>query len=175
MKLNFDPSRFSATEITKLTQAAAIMERALNSQKFKSFVENFSYSKIYTTGFWPFRKQATATSNFFYDTDLRNHEVYTTIMNGAESLSPEIDGEADINIEIDRSKKRGVLGYTYSHSKINWIYSWFLRDGDVYEVAGNLAHEYMHKLGFEHDFARTPLRPFSVPYAVGDFVSRFVG
>jgi hypothetical protein len=36
-----------------------------------------------------------------------------------------------------------------------------------YQVAGNLTHEWLHKLGFDHDVASTPARPYSVPYAVG--------
>ena len=38
------------------------------------------------------------------------------------------------------------------------------------EIAGNLAHEWMHKIGFDHDFNSTSRRPYSVPYAVGDLV-----
>lgn len=41
----------------------------------------------------------------------------------------------------------------------------------VTDLAGHLAHELTHSLGFEHSFNNTPDRKFSVPYMVGDYVS----
>ena len=39
-----------------------------------------------------------------------------------------------------------------------------------YEVADNMMHEWLHKIGFNHTVKPTPERPFSVPYAVGYIV-----
>jgi hypothetical protein len=33
-----------------------------------------------------------------------------------------------------------------------------------------VAHEYCHKIGFEHSVQPTPSRPFSVPYGIGNIV-----
>jgi hypothetical protein len=39
----------------------------------------------------------------------------------------------------------------------------------VEELAGNIAHESMHVLGYGHPYFNTKQRPFSVPYAIGYF------
>ena len=44
-----------------------------------------------------------------------------------------------------------------------------------YQVAGNLTHEWLHKMGFTHDSAATSTRPYSVPYAVGYIVRQLAG
>jgi hypothetical protein len=40
------------------------------------------------------------------------------------------------------------------------------------DVAGNLAHEWMHQLGFEHAWRHEPGREHTVPYAIGTLVER---
>jgi hypothetical protein len=42
------------------------------------------------------------------------------------------------------------------------------------DIAGTIAHEYQHVLGYEHDFKATWRRPFSEPYAIGDQVVAFL-
>ncbi len=36
------------------------------------------------------------------------------------------------------------------------------------DMVGHWVHEYMHMIGFDHAFKSDPLRPFSIPYFVGD-------
>jgi hypothetical protein len=39
-----------------------------------------------------------------------------------------------------------------------------------YQVADNMMHEWLHKIGFSHAVKSTPERPYSVPYAVSYIV-----
>jgi hypothetical protein len=97
-------------------------------------------------------------------------------MKGAElepDETPE-DNEADIFLKIDRTDKPGVIGYTYSNTKWQWIYSRILREWGAQDIAGNLAHEWCHKIGFEHESSWTSKREHSVPYAIGYYVRDFI-
>jgi hypothetical protein len=44
----------------------------------------------------------------------------------------------------------------------------------VADIAGTLAHEWMHLLGFTHSFRDSSLRSLSVPYAIGELVTQRV-
>lgn len=100
-------------------------------------------------------------------TSLSPGQVFETIMSGAEKLSPEIDGEADISVTLDARDAGSVIGYTYPNTRMQWIYASFFGRATPADIAGNLAHEYCHKIGFEHEFNFTSLRQYTVPYAIG--------
>lgn len=161
------------TENKKIQAAAAHMERVFNSEEFKQFVLNYSYTNTYTTGRLWYKKTHTEVIKHFESTEMTNEQVYQTLMNGAEILDSVIDHEADIFLKIDRRNKRGVIGYTYATTKWQWIYNWVTQNYTVQDIAGNLAHEFCHKLGFDHAYYNTPTREYSAPYAVGYFVSAF--
>jgi hypothetical protein len=154
--------------------AAKRMEYVLNHEKFKEWCLNYSYDYVYSTGrlWWKktFKEHRICFAN---NQGLTNYQVYNKIMSGAETLDPDLDEQADIYIKVDRSNKRGVIGYTYPNTKWQWIYHWVLDSWSINSIAGNLSHEWCHKIGFDHDFSNTPIRPFSVPYAVGSFVAGF--
>ena len=69
---------------------------------------------------------------------------------------------------------RSTIGYTYPDTLRIWINRRFFRSFRPSQVAANLIHEYMHKLGFTHDYNNTPTRKFSVPYAVGRLIREMI-
>jgi hypothetical protein len=60
-----------------------------------------------------------------------------------------------------------VVGYTNSGTRRIWVNTKFFNSFQENSVAGNLFHEWLHKLGYTHDVSSTPTRPYSIPYAVG--------
>lgn len=172
-KVNITTKEIIEIERAKIMAACAHFERAFNSEEFKQFILNFSYKNTYTTGRLWNKKTHTEIVNHFESTEMTNEQVYRTLMNGAETLSPEIDHEADIYLEIDRRDKHGVIGYTYPRTKWQYMYNWFFKSVTIEEIAGNLLHEYCHKLGFDHAYYNTPTRQYSVPYACGYFITKF--
>lgn len=172
-KVSIATEGLSATENAKIKLATIHLSGVLNSDEFKQFVLNYSYKNTYTTGRLWNKKTHTEIVNHFESTHMTNEQVYQTIMNGAESLSPEIDYEANVYLKIDRRNKHGVIGYTYPTTQWQYIYNWFFKSATVEEIAGNLGHEYCHKLGFNHAYYNTPTRQYSVPYAIGYFISAF--
>jgi hypothetical protein len=155
-KVDFKPG-----EAEKLSNAVAIWEKVWNSPEFQHLVLNFGYYE--RVGFFRRLKYRSG----FRLTQYNSKGVLDFILSGSEILSPEKDGEADIALTIDRRTTESVIGYTYPATKMQWIYSKFFNSMDVAEIAGNLAHEYCHKLGFEHEFNPTALRQYTVPYAIG--------
>lgn len=159
---------FSDAELEKLTRAVGLWSAAWNSPEFKEFVINFEYAYLAKVGRWPFGKtQRFSGKQFRWNNGLNNLQVYEKLLAGSETLNPGEDNEADLSISLDKRNVRGVIGYTYPNSRMQWIYNWYFKAYSPAEIAGNLAHEYCHKLGFDHEFKAVAGREFTVPYAVG--------
>lgn len=149
---------YSTTERAKLGQATDLLGRVLNSREFRDGVLN-----------------ATFNGKPGFASDTRTPaEVYATIRAAKESYTDAADGEVDMNLELQSFSwfQRNVVGYTTESSDTLTINRRFFSTYTPAEVAGNLAHEWLHKLGFEHDFKATARRPDSVPYELGELVER---
>ncbi|MGK5084343.1 hypothetical protein WDW37_13685 [Bdellovibrionota bacterium FG-1] len=151
-------SGFSTVENAKLKQSIELIDQVFNSQEFHQKVLDFTFN---------------GKPQFANNNNLTNEQVYEQIMKGHETYSAADDHVAQLDLNLYNPpwyKKKSVIGYGYAgHPEIYMNHYWFQRF-TVQEVAGNIAHEWMHKLGFDHDFNRTAQRPYSVPYAVGNIM-----
>lgn len=144
-------TNFKPEDERKVYQAIDIIKAVISSKEFKDRVLNFEYEG---------KKQ-------FVDNDgLSNEEIYQKLLNGSESLSPEMDHEMDLELELYYSS-RNTVGYTYPEEMKIWMNKKFFRVYSPTEVAGNLFHEWTHKLGFHHSFRYNKAREYSVPYGLG--------
>jgi hypothetical protein len=153
---------FTPAERAKLDQAVVLLGKVLNSAEFKSAVLGHTFAG----------KQQFASNG-----GLSNAQVYAAIRAGKENFEAAGDHEVDLNLSVRNFSfwQRNVVGFTSeSTPEITMNRNFFDRYSPA-EIAGNMAHEWMHKLGFEHDFRATAQRPDSVPYAVGDLVERLAG
>jgi len=148
VKIN-NATNFTAVELVKLKTAAAILEKVVNSVEFKDRI--------------------LSRQPFANNEGLTNQQIYDLIQTGKEILSPEEDHEIDVDITM-YWKWGSVIGYTYPNTLKTWINRRFYKQFDAVGIAGNIMHEYLHKMGFDHDFYNTAKRPNSVPYAVGYLV-----
>ncbi|HXH30143.1 MAG TPA: hypothetical protein VNJ01_04970 [Bacteriovoracaceae bacterium] len=146
-----DFTNFDHGDEAKVLDAIRIIQEVVRSKEFRERVINFSYQG----------KRA-----FVDNGGLSNGQIYQMILNGSEDLSVGVDHEMDLELELYTSKDN-VVGYTYPNIlKIYMNTKYF----DVYtptEVAGNIFHEWTHKLGFQHSFRYSVARDASVPYAIG--------
>jgi hypothetical protein len=66
-----------------------------------------------------------------------------------------------------------VIGYTngtINVININWK---FFKGNTVADVAANLAHEWTHKIGFDHKSAKEhDSAPYAIGYIVGDLIRK---
>lgn len=152
---------FSSNEAAKLVRAVELWQKVWQSEEFQNKVRNFGRNE--RSGVFG----RTKWVHGFRMTSLSNRGVIDKIVSGSERLEPEADKEADIYLTLDRRDTESVIGYTYPATKTQWIYSKFFNKMDEAEIAGNLAHEYCHKLGFGHESKPTALRPYTVPYGIG--------
>lgn len=147
----------SDLEKDKLTIACSHWQDAFNSPDLKYLIIN--YPRPFTF-LGPFQGYS-------------NEKVLETILAAKEMLGDgKEDGTAQIYLKIDRSwRSRKIIGYTFPDSKWQWIYNWAFKSFTLEQIAGNLAHEYCHKLGFnDSSFKKSH---DAIPYIVGNFVENF--
>lgn len=154
-KANINFYQFRSDEIKKVNKAVSIIKTIINSPEFRDLVLNHT-----------FQQEKKFNENNGYS----NEEIYQIILLGAEIIgNQEINNTMDVELELyeDNSK---TIGYTFPHTPRIWMNRKYFSQYSHAQVAGNLMHEWMHKLGFTHAFKWNKDREHSVPYAIGYFI-----
>ena len=148
---------YSPAEAEKLRQATELLSKVLGSEAFRQRILEHQYR---------------GGAGFADSDGLSNAQVYEKLMAARETYTDADDHEVDLDLEIKNLGWRGrnVVGYTYPDVATVTQNRKFFALKSPADIAANLAHEWVHKLGFGHDFRQTAPRPYSVPYAVGDIV-----
>jgi hypothetical protein len=148
-----DIQGFDPESLRKLEAAFAIVEEVMNSEEFKEAVLNFKNTK---------GERAFASNR-----GLSNEQILTQLMEGREVLQPHTPGEMNFFLRLYNNRWSRVIGYTSPKTNVISINWKFFRNFAPHQVAGNLAHEWAHKMGYDHVSAK---EHDSVPYAVGYLV-----
>lgn len=152
---NFDASikfvNFEVEQEEKVNKAIEIIKKVISSEEFRVKVINFTYD---------------GKRQFLDNKGLTNEQIYLKLIQGAEKLVPEDDNEMDLELELYYSSKNTV-GYTYPNTVRVWMNTKYFTPYTPTQVAGNVFHEWTHKLGFEHASSYSVARDSSVPYAIG--------
>lgn len=158
--LNFDVQlefeQFSARQEIKVLEAAELIKKVVASEDFKQAVLQHR---------WQGKLQ------FANNKGLSNRAIYKRIVEASEKLNKGIDNTMNLKLIAYHANNR-VVGYTYPGVMTVWMNKKFLNQRQAHEVTVNMMHEWLHKLGFGHDFQATPMRPYSVPYALGYIMGR---
>ena len=161
---------FASDEKEKIAKAGLLIQLVMNNQVFRDWVTNFSYSVQSCTGRLWWKTCQQVTQNQFHYTDDNNAKVLQTIVDAAETLNGVKNHVMDIDEDI-YYKSGSTVGYGYGGSPWQYINRRFFGGFTASDTAGNLSHEWCHKIGYDHEFYNCAERPFSVPYAVGDKVA----
>jgi hypothetical protein len=148
-----DIQGFDQESLKKLDQSFKLLEKIVNSQEFKNRIINFRNTQ---------NQRSFASSN-----GLSNEQIYDIFMEGRETLQSQTPGEMNFFLKLYYKRYSKVIGWTngsINTININWK---FFKNFKHHEVAGNLAHEWTHKLGFGHESAA---EHDSVPYGIGYIV-----
>jgi hypothetical protein len=148
-----DIKGFDAESLKKLKSAFVVLEKVVNSLEFKNRVINFKNNQ----------NQRSFASNNGYS----NEQIFATFMDGRETLQPNTPGEMNYFLKLYYKRYSKVIGWTngdINTINVNWK---FFKNFKPSDVAGNLAHEWTHKLGFGHASAA---EHDSAPYAIGYIV-----
>lgn len=156
--VSFGGDSVTDSDREKATRAVEILRRVMNHELFQKRVAEHPYTDI--------RIQDLAGVR----TSLGQGDVLPRILGGGELLDPQLDGEVDLRIYIDRNCKNEV-GHTNPCASLTiWTKASAFHRSSALGMAAHWAHEWTHLCGFVHDDRRTLRRPNSVPYAVGDLV-----
>lgn len=158
LEINANLRNFSIAKEQKMRDALERLKIVINSEEFKQEILSHTFNGEYS---------------FANNNGLTNDEIYEVILRGAETLMPEEDEEIDVDITLYYSNN-STVGYTYPDSTRIWVNDKFFSGFTLGKVAANVAHEWTHKIGFGHDFNRTAIRPYSVPYGVGSIIQKLV-
>lgn len=147
-------TNFDAKDEIKVRKAFEIIKKIVSTKEFKDRVLNFTYG---------------AKKTFVDNDGLTNTQIYQKVLNGSEDLVPGTDHQMDLDLELYYSN-RSTVGYTYADGIRIWMNTKFFDAYTPCEVAGNVFHEWTHKLGFSHASSYSVGRDSSVPYALGYLV-----
>lgn len=148
--------KFKEDEKQKVLRAIEIIKQVMTTEEFKQEILNYRYE---------------GQKQFKDNKGMSNEDILNLIFEGAEILSPTKNYAMDVELELFHEDTK-TIGYTYPDTKRIWMNRKFFDHYTPFQVADNLFHEWMHKLGFEHDHKFSHDRKHSVPYAIGYIVER---
>lgn len=151
-------SGFDSSDEAKYDEAVAIVKKVVATEAFRTKILNHTYN---------------GTKSFSNNNGLSNKQIYQSILDAAEKLTPTKNNTIDVGVKL-YYENNSVVGYTTPSITYFNVNTKFFDQYDPNEVAGNLFHEWLHKLGYGHDSTATARRPYSVPYAVG-YLIRDIG
>lgn len=153
---------FDGEKGEKMDSALRLLEDVVNSEKFKERVINFKNSK--------------GERSFASNKGLTNEQIYSQFMEGRETLQQNTPNEMNFFLKLYNKPWSRVIGYTTGTTNvinINWKY---FKGNPVNSVAANLAHEWVHKIGFGHKSAKEhDSAPYAIGYIVGELVKEQIG
>ncbi len=148
---------FTGSNLTKVQNAFKLLEKVVNSEEFKERVINFKNDN---------GEQAFASNN-----GMTNEEIYEHFMEGRETLQHDTPYEMNFFVKLYKSPWYNpwskVIGYTTPDTNVINMNQKYFTTFKISDVAGNLAHEWTHKIGFDHKSAS---EHDSAPYAIGYIV-----
>lgn len=147
-------SGFSVSDEDKYNRAVSIVKKVVATEAFRKAVLNHTYDGAKT---------------FVQNNGLTNEQIYQSVLDAAERLTPTKNNTMDVGVKL-YYENSSTVGYTSSSITYINVNTKFFDTYAPNSVAGNLFHEWLHKLGYSHDSAATARRPYSVPYAIGYIV-----
>jgi hypothetical protein len=145
----------TSAQATKYRRAMEIVRLVVGTQSFRRQVLDYTWN---------------GNKAFVDNRGRTNAQIYQSILDGAETLTPSRNNTMDLEVEMYYSNN-STVGYTYANSRRIWVNTKFFNTYTDAQVANNLMHEWLHKLGYGHAQTWSTSRDHSVPYAIGRLVS----
>lgn len=152
---NIKTIRMERQKEAKLDKAVMLLQEVFASPEFKKRILSHRFN---------------GKRRFAMNKGLSNAEIYRRIIKGVERLHPYANNAMDVEIELYSDYNSIVLGFTNPRSKRIWMNRKYFNKHSPAKLASHLTHEWLHKLGFDHEREKCHNRKYSVPYAVGYIV-----
>lgn len=151
---------FNSPQQIILKNSLKKFEFVMNSKELKNRIVNF---------------QSPLNNRFEDNLGLSNEQIFERIHTGEEVYEPGRDFEADLYLVLIKKRRpllarNPAIGYGLPGQKEIYTYSWWFNKAKENDYAGHIAHEWAHKVGFDHSFSPSSTRNYSVPYAFGYMV-----
>ncbi len=156
-KVKIKMINFLPDEKPKILEAGELIRQVITSEEFKEEILNHEFE---------------GRKAFSDNRGLSNEQIYKKILAASEKLTPGKNGIMDLTLVAYLNEEVTVVGYTYPNTHKIWMNRKYFGRNDAAEVTTNMVHEWLHKIGFDHDSSPTPERRFSVPYSVGYIVRK---
>lgn len=153
-KTNVTYMNLTSTQKSKYNKAVEIVKKVVRTESFRTKVLNHKYGGV---------------KKFVDNGGKTNSQIYQSILNAAEKLKPLKNNTMDLGVKMYYTNN-SVVGYTNPSITYINVNTKFFNSYTANQVAGNLFHEWLHKLGYGHASNATSSRPYSVPYAIGYMV-----
>jgi hypothetical protein len=148
---------FSLTQKEKVLRAAELIEKVVASDEFRKAILTHTYN---------------GKKRFVDSRGLTNAQIYQKILEASESmLKKGRNNVMDLELQLYREETT-TIGYTYPNVVRVYMNTKYFENFDPPQVADNMFHEWLHKIGFDHAHKYTPSREHSVPYAIGYLVKK---
>lgn len=145
----------------KANEAGSLLSRAVNDARFRTGI----FDTLFTDARWAGAQTPTSK--------LDANQIWNILSCGTEiGTKPDNTWDLDVVLYSPRWLWSSAIGYTEAGT-IHTTFKFFDQES-VEDIAAHWGHEWCHTAGFVHDFRNTAERGKSVPYAVGDLVSRIL-
>lgn len=145
---------FPQEQEAKVHEAVELIKKVVTSSEFKDRVLSHTYE---------------GKKTYVDNKGFTNEQIYQLILDGSETLVPGKNGRMDVELELFHQSSN-TIGYTYPNTTRIWVNKKYFNKYTPVQVADNLFHEWLHKLGFDHALKYSKSRNYSVPYAIGYLV-----
>lgn len=148
-----------STDEERIDKALLLIEEVVNSEEFRSELLSMKY------------KIGKKEYAGFSQTQLTPQKVLESIEEAVENFPGGKKNEIDLFLDM-YYQRSSTIGYTSPSDKFIHMNRYFHSRYTSVETAGNIFHEWLHKIGHGHTKNNNAERPHSVPYKLGNLVAR---
>ena len=159
--LNF--SRATNSDKVRVYEALRLISKVVNSEEFRNNILDMTY------------KVGKKTYSGFAQTRKTTDEVLRSILEAEENFKGGQLGVIDLYMKMYYERCnifKCVVGYTSQSDKYFHMNRYLQRNYSPAKTAGNIVHEWLHKIGHGHTKRSNSFRPHSVPYKIGNLIAK---